>query len=71
MIRGREGGVSSIDGMLEPEQVADCVIAGMEREEFLILPHAEVRDYLRRKTADYDRWLKGMRKLRGAYGAES
>jgi len=70
MIRDRQDGVASVDGVLEPEQVADCVIAAMEREEFLILPHAEVRDYLRRKTADYDRWLKGMRKLRGTYDAQ-
>ena len=69
MIREREGGVASVDGVLEPEQVADSVIAAMGREEFLILPHPEVRDYLRRKTADYDRWLKGMRKLRGNYDA--
>ncbi len=69
MIRGRDGGVASIDGILEPEEVADSVIAAMEREEFLILPHPEVRDYLRRKTADYDRWLKGMRKLRDNYNA--
>ncbi|HZD26590.1 MAG TPA: short-chain dehydrogenase, partial [Alphaproteobacteria bacterium] len=34
------------------------------REDFLILPHPVVLDYMRRKTQDYDRWLKGMRKLR-------
>ena len=57
------GTVSAVDGMLEPEQVADAVVAGLADERFLILPHPEVLEYARRKTADYDRWLRGMRKL--------
>lgn len=56
-------GVASIDGMMEPEQLADTVVASLEKEEFLILPHPEVLQYMRNKTADYDRWLGGMRKL--------
>lgn len=64
MTEGREQGVASVDGMIEPEALADCVIETMEREEFLILPHPRVLEYLRRKTADYDRWLAGMRRLR-------
>jgi NAD(P)-dependent dehydrogenase (short-subunit alcohol dehydrogenase family) len=50
-------------GALEPEQVADAVIAGMATEQFLILPHPEVAEYFRRKASDYDRWIRGMRKL--------
>jgi NAD(P)-dependent dehydrogenase (short-subunit alcohol dehydrogenase family) len=49
--------------LLEPEQVAEAVIAGLAAERFLILPHPEVKTYLEHKTADPDRWLKGMRKL--------
>ena len=67
MTEGREQGVASVDGMIEPEVLADCVIETMEREEFLILPHPQVLEYLRRKTADYDRWLSGMRRLRGRF----
>ena len=48
---------------IEPEQVADAVVAGLRDEVFLILPHPEVREYFRRKGDDYDRWLKGMRRL--------
>jgi hypothetical protein len=33
------------------------------KEEFLILPHPEVKTYMQRKTADYSRWLEGMRRL--------
>ena len=53
-----------IDGALEPEQVADEVVKGIADERFLILPHPEVAEYFRRKASDYDRWLRGMRKLR-------
>lgn len=49
---------------LEPEVVADAVVAGIARESFLILPHPEVAEYFRRKATDYDRWLRGMRRLR-------
>jgi len=29
----------------------------------LILPHPEVLEYFRRKSDDYDRWIRGMRRL--------
>jgi len=51
-------------GALEPATVADAVVAGIADERFLILPHPEVADYFQRKAADYDRWLRGMRRLR-------
>jgi NAD(P)-dependent dehydrogenase (short-subunit alcohol dehydrogenase family) len=67
MTSGRSGGVASIDGMLEPEQVADAVTQALDEERFLVLPHPEVAEYMRRKTADYDRWLAGMRRLAERY----
>ena len=51
------------DQALTPEAVADAVIAGLADERFLILPHAEVGEYVRRKATDHDRWLRGMRRL--------
>jgi len=51
-------------GALEPEAVAEAVVQGIGTEQFLILPHAEVAEYFRRKATDYDRWLRGMRRLR-------
>jgi len=52
-----------VDGALEPEQIAEAVVAGLAEERFLILPHPEVGEYFRRKADDYDRWLRGMRRL--------
>ena len=54
---------ASIDGMIEPEEAMESVVQGLRDECFLILPHAVVLDYIRGKTADYDRWLGGMNKL--------
>ncbi len=47
-----------------PEQLADAVVEGIAEERFLILPHPEVAEFFRFKAADYDRWLRGMRRLR-------
>jgi NAD(P)-dependent dehydrogenase (short-subunit alcohol dehydrogenase family) len=49
--------------VIEPEKVADTVVAAVDAETFLILPHPEVATYFQRKAGDYDRWLAGMRKL--------
>ena len=51
-------------GALDPEQVAGAVVEAIRDERFLILPHPEVGEFFRRKAADYDRWLRGMRRLR-------
>lgn len=53
-----------LDSALEPEQVADVVVKGLQDERFLILPHPEVAEFVRRRAADHDRWLRGMRRLR-------
>jgi NAD(P)-dependent dehydrogenase (short-subunit alcohol dehydrogenase family) len=63
MTAGNPDGVASIDGMMEPEVLAESVVRGIEAEEFLILPHPEVLQYMRNKTENYGRWLGGMRKL--------
>jgi len=56
---------------LEPEQVAEITLQGIRDEKFLILPHPEVAEYFSRKAGDYDRWLKGMRRLRANVVAAS
>jgi NAD(P)-dependent dehydrogenase (short-subunit alcohol dehydrogenase family) len=65
MLLGEDGKGENflVAGSLSPEEVADIVVRGLEEERFLILPHAEVADYFLRKATDYDRWLRGMRRL--------
>ena len=64
MTEGMADSPQAGDGMLEPEQVAEAIVRGLAEEHFLILPHPEVLEYLRRKGADYDRWLRGMQRFR-------
>lgn len=69
LLRQSEGGPGEFlrASALEPEDVADAVVKGLEQESFLILPHPEVQEYMRRKATDYDRWLRGMRRLQASF----
>lgn len=69
MIAGSEaGGVAGVDGVMEPEELAEVVMEGLADERFLILPHPVVAEYMQRKAGNIDRWLGGMRKLADRYG---
>ncbi len=70
MTRGHEDHVAAINGMMEPEPVAQCCVDAIREETFLILPHEEVRGYMKNKTDNYDRWIGGMRKLNRKYGEQ-
>jgi len=63
-----DGGALLGPGPSEPEAVADAVAEALRREEFLILPHPEVRECFRRKGDDDGRWLNGMRRLQSRVG---
>jgi NAD(P)-dependent dehydrogenase (short-subunit alcohol dehydrogenase family) len=64
----RHDAQEAVDGVLAPEDVAASVLEGIGGGRFLILPHPEVADYERRRAGDRDRWLGGMRRLRGRLG---
>jgi NAD(P)-dependent dehydrogenase (short-subunit alcohol dehydrogenase family) len=49
---------------IDASEVAEAVVRGIAAETFLILPHPVVHEYMQRKAADPDRWLRGMRRLR-------
>ena len=71
---GGAAGSQNVDGVLSPAAVAQAVVEGLAEEHFLILPHPQVVTYMQRKTGDYDRWIRGMARLReqvmeGARGA--
>jgi len=46
------------------DDVAEAVVKGIEAEQFLILPHAHVFEYVRLKSEDFDRWIRGMQRMR-------
>jgi NAD(P)-dependent dehydrogenase (short-subunit alcohol dehydrogenase family) len=60
--------VAAAGEILEPEDVAAEVMGAIEANRFMVLPHPEVGEFRRRKVADTDRWLAGMRRLQGAVG---
>ena len=60
---GQAGQVVLKDAAIEPEQVAEALLAGMAAGQFLILPHPEVATYERRRADDRERWLRGMRRM--------
>ncbi|HTA06860.1 MAG TPA: SDR family oxidoreductase, partial [Solirubrobacteraceae bacterium] len=50
-------------GVIEPEEVADAVVAAIADERLLILPHEEVAKFMALKGSDPPRWIAGMRRL--------
>jgi NAD(P)-dependent dehydrogenase (short-subunit alcohol dehydrogenase family) len=73
MLRAGAAGLAaeaaSAQGVVTAERVADAVVDGLRDERFLILPHTEVADYERRRTADRDRWIGGMRRFQASLTA--
>jgi NAD(P)-dependent dehydrogenase (short-subunit alcohol dehydrogenase family) len=60
-------GTLLMQGSLSPEEVAGYVIEGLEKEEFLILPHPQVIEYFQNKANHYERWLRHMRREQKQY----
>ena len=55
-------------GVLEPADVAACVVEALAQGRFLILPHPGVAEYERRRAGDRDRWLAGMARAAARHG---
>ena len=64
-------GGNDVDGILSAEYVADCILAGIQEERFLVLPHPQVSNYFQRKADDHDRWISGMRRFRRSLAGEN
>jgi NAD(P)-dependent dehydrogenase (short-subunit alcohol dehydrogenase family) len=60
---GEAGKVVLQDAAIEPEQVAEALLAGLAAGTFLILPHPEVQGYYQMRATDPDRWLRGMNRM--------
>jgi hypothetical protein len=63
MLNENSGPSFLLEGALDADVVAERTLAGIREEHFLILPHPEVATYFERKASDYERWLRGMRRL--------
>jgi len=61
---------AAVDGVLTSEQVATCALDGIATEQFLMLPHPDVATYEQRRTADRDRWIRGMRRMQARLAGE-
>jgi len=64
MTKGREKDVAALDGMLEPDFLVEKIQEGIDKKQFLILPHAEVQNYIEKKSSNYDKWISGMARLK-------
>ncbi len=49
---------------IEVEDCAEAVVRALETEQFLILPHKEVAEYIVSKASNYDKWIGWMSGLR-------
>ncbi|MFB9542783.1 SDR family NAD(P)-dependent oxidoreductase [Micromonospora sagamiensis] len=61
------------DTAVTPDQVAECVVAALADDRFLVLPHPQVAAWYARRAADPDRWLRAMNRTqrdaeRGRHG---
>ena len=48
------------ESAIEADDVAAALLAAIEAERFLVLPHPEVGPMYAGRVADPDRWLTGM-----------
>ena len=64
MTKGREKDVAALDGMLEPDFLVEKIQEGIDKKQFLILPHPEVQNYIEKKSYNYDKWINGMARLK-------
>jgi NAD(P)-dependent dehydrogenase (short-subunit alcohol dehydrogenase family) len=60
-----EAAVRRAGAVLQPDEVADVVVEAVRDGRFLILPHPEVAEHLRRKGDDPQRWLAAMQRFAG------
>ena len=60
---GAAGRALMEQSVIEADDVATALLAAIEAERFLVLPHPEVGLMYAGRAANPDRWLAGMRRL--------
>ncbi|MQY13230.1 1-deoxy-11-beta-hydroxypentalenate dehydrogenase [Streptomyces sp. RB5] len=68
---GKAGDLVLRPGAIEPEAVADALLAGIAEDRFLILPHPEVAGMYATRAGEPERWVRGMNKLQRALENET
>jgi NAD(P)-dependent dehydrogenase (short-subunit alcohol dehydrogenase family) len=59
------------EGVISVQEVADAMLRGIENGQFMIYPHPQAHTYFQQRAADMDRWIAGMRRLRGKVVAQT
>ncbi|MFI1734320.1 SDR family oxidoreductase [Streptomyces acidicola] len=54
---------------IDPEEVADALLKGIEEDRFLILPHPEAAGYYQARATDPERWLTSMNRVQQKWEA--
>lgn len=49
---------------ISADEAAATIAEGIRDERFLILPHPQVAEFFQMKSADHDRWVRGMQRLK-------
>ncbi len=62
-----DGGAPIMQTAMTPEECAEHVVAGLEKEEFFILPQMEILDYFKNRANNHERWLRHMRREQEKY----
>jgi NAD(P)-dependent dehydrogenase (short-subunit alcohol dehydrogenase family) len=50
--------------LLTAAEVAEAIVEGVERDQFMILSHPAVAGYAQKRAQDSEGWIRGMQKLR-------
>lgn len=53
-------------GVLTPEECVESIIKGVEAEQFLILPHAQVWNRMQHRASNAEQWIIDMRRYRAS-----
>lgn len=56
----------AMEGVITPEECAVAIMAGIEAEAFMILPHQDVAGFYKQRALDPARWVNGMRRYRAS-----
>lgn len=68
--KGMEFAETHPDGLLEPEDVAAALEKAIAEDQFMVLSHPMVGEYLKQKSHDYQAYITGMNKLKQKIGTD-